>query len=437
MKLHLNVNQSILWFAIFTIAVLNLPFSQAQETAAQEKKATIYMLILPAEIPTTLLKNTESINQVIIRTVLMTKKFELMFARPDSFQDAKFRIYELKTVIKDSEKSGFVDIKIDLNNPKIQKMVRFEEETAVSGKRLLHTVRLMVLRLLFGESFLKKYKEKLDKMSDQDAIIAIPALPGKIDQTKGVPSAKEVKPLKKEPKKFDEVSEEGKKKQKQPDNSKDAPTFREKNYILGAYFQRQTVTSSGSLLDTNNNFSALLLDLHTHWKLDPVGENLAIFSARYGKTITSYQETIPDSLQLNGLYDSHLFSKVRGLVGLQLDRSHFGNLPELNQGIQVGTVTTLWAQFGLETSGEIFSRRFLVNLNLLKSLQSKTDFPGASSADIAGHGYSGFFACELTRKYFLALELSNYVTTIVASTSRYSNSDQRLSMGLYYPLENK
>ena len=73
---------------------------------------------------------------------------------------------------------------------------------------------------------------------------------------------------------------------------------------------------------------------------------------------------------------------------------------------------------------------------LLKALQSKVDFPGASGAQVSGQGYLFFGAYEFSKKYFLAIEMSKYILSITGASS-YSNSDQRLALGIYYPLGEK
>jgi hypothetical protein len=420
-------NQIVNSCLVLLLGLIVSPLGYAQETKPER-----HLVVDAAKLPTDLVKNTESIQQVLMRSVLLSKQFEILFAKPESVSDTKMRVYELKTSIDPTDKPGFYNVSLELVNPKLQKTVRSEKEQLIHGKRLLHTLRIMTLRLIFGEAFILKNKEKLEKISAEDPALSLTPAP----LPKGLPPAQKVEPLNNKKKDYDQSREDLNKKPESPSADKAAPFFREKTYALGAYYQSQQIQSSGELLDVNNNFTALLLDFHTHWKFDTEGESLAIVSGRYGRTLSKYEETIPDSLQLAGLYNRHLFSKFRGIAGLRLDQASFANLPGLNQGIQVGTTRTIWGQLGLETASSLFNRRFIFSANLLKALQSQVDFPDASGSEVSGQGYLIFWAYELTKKYFLALEMSKYIMSI-AATSGYSNSDQRLALGIYYPLDEK
>ena len=424
------VNISLFRKEVILLILAILFFSGHCAFSQTEMKADRYMIIPGATLPTELVKNTESIQQVLIRSVLLSKQFELLFAPIESVSSSKLRVYELTTVITASEKHPFFNIRMELKNPKISKIIRAEYEEMIHGNRMLHTLRIMTLRLIFGEAYFKKNREKLEKISAQDPPLDL----GEKLQNPSLPPAKKIEDINKQKKDYDNAIEGIDKKPDSPQAEKEAPFFRDKTYALGMYYQNQGITSSGTLLDVNNSFTSILIDLHTHWKIDP--QSLAIFSARYGKTTSKYKEAIPDSLQFTGLYDHHLFSKIRGIGGFRLDKTHFAQLPGLNQGIHVGSITALWAQLGIESGLTLFSRRMLLSASLLKSLQASTDFPNVSGGDIAGQGYVAFFAYELAKKYFLAFEYSTYIIDI-AGVSTFSNSDKRMAFGLYFPLGDK
>lgn len=400
----------------------------------EAKKIERFILIEPASIPDSLIKNSESIQQVITRSVLLSKQFELIFSKPDNLSQTKLRIYDLKINIVNTDKSGFYDVTLDLQNPKINKTVKLEKEAYVHGKRLLHTLRVMILRMIYGEAYIRKNGEKIEKLGAMDPTLQLPNDPA---QPNSFPPAKKVKDLNQEKKKYDETKKDLDKKPEDPSADKKSPVFRDRTFALGLYYQKQAITSYGSFLTVNNNFDSLLLDFQSNTSFDQSKDNIMVLSGRYGKTLSSYTEKIPDSFQLNTLYDRHLFSIARGLVGFRLDRASFANLPALNSGIQVGSVTTIWGLFGLETSFSILDHRFLFNAALLKSLKSSITFSGVSDATAQGSGFVTFLAYELIKKYYVALEISKIQMDIAASKVLFSNSDQRISLGLFYPLGGK
>jgi hypothetical protein len=393
------------------------------------------MVIEEAIVPTELVRHSNNIQQVLTRTVLLSKQFELMFGSVEELSKTKLRVYNLKTNIENSADTGFYNISIEMINPKINKAVRSEKETSIQGKRLLHSIRIIVLRMIYGEAFLRKNRIQLEKMSALDPLLNLPE--PKAQGPQGLQPAKRVDPIEPKKKNYDDVKKGLDKKPEDPTADKKEPVFRDRSYALGAYYQKQAIVSSNSLLDVNNDFTAFLFDFQSNTTFDADGVNVMVLSGRYGKTMSSYEKKIPDSFQFNGLYDRHLFSRVRALAGVLLDKTSFANLPELNAGIQVGTVTTLWGQIGVETSQELFGRRFLLTASLLKSLQSKVDFPGAEDASPSGQGIVAFFAYELTKKYFVALEFSKYSMDIAGILYPLSNSDQRTSVGIFYPLGSK
>jgi hypothetical protein len=395
----------------------------------ETKKLDRHMLIEPAQLPESLIKNSESIQQVIIRSVMLSKQFELIFGNSDNLSQSKLRVYNLKINIENTDKIGFYDVSLDLQNPKINKTIKLEKEAYVNGKRLLHTLRVMVLRMIYGEAYIRKNTDMIEKLGSMDPLIKLPEDP---NASKSLPPAKKVKDLQKEKKNYDESRQGLDKKPNDPSSDKKAPAFRDRTFAFGTYYQKQTITSNGTLLNVNNNFNALLVDVESNTSFDKEGDNIMVLSGRYGKTLTKYTEKIPDSFQMNALYDRHLFSFIRALGGLRLDRASFANLPVLNSGIKVGSVNTIWGMFGLETSFDILDHRLLFNGAFLKSLKTSVSFPNLSDAAAQGSGMVSFLAYEILKKYYLAIEFSKIQMDVVASKTFFSNSDDRISFGLFY-----
>ena len=137
-------NQIVNSCLVLLFGLMVLPLGHAQQTKPEK-----HLVVDAAKLPTDLVKNTESIQQVLIRSVLLSQQFEILFAKPENVSDTKMRVYELQTSVDPTDRPGFYNISLKLVNPKLHKTVRAEKEELINGKRLLHTLLQPFRRTLF------------------------------------------------------------------------------------------------------------------------------------------------------------------------------------------------------------------------------------------------------------------------------------------------
>ena len=418
MKTIRDVNKSLfigamLWLWIFPI------LSWANPT-----KTNPYIIVKSPVVPSELTPHLESIKQIIIRAVLITQKFEIIFSDESQFKDTKLRIYNLQTQISRSEKSGFYSINMELINPKIDKVIRFARLDMVSGKRLLYTIRLMVLQIIFGEKFNEKVG-KLEEVKELD--INAP------DEAKK-PAFPQVKPVEALPeKKASPIQEVEEKSKKKPQEQAKAKNDLGLTYLVGASYQLQSVESSGNLEDTQSEVSSLALDFNLMKKVKNLNRDKWIFSWRYSYPISESYEETPTNWQLSGLYHRDVASGLGIFGGLILDRTHFFNRPGLGDEVKAATLTANFVALGSDYSTKLLNRTTSLSLSLFKSVFTMIDFPGKSSSDLSSYGYSFFFSIQAVKNYFIGLRFTSFAYSLSGS-SPFANKDERVSLGIFYPV---
>lgn len=416
MKLFRDVNKSLLRsLMIFLLLGIHVSF-------AEEKKSELYMFIQPVKLTAELEKDRQGIQQVMIQTVLTTRKFEIMLSQETKIQDLKIRLYELKSILTPSERPGFYHIEMELINPKIAKTVRSVNVQMVSSKRLLYAIRIMVLQIVFGE----KYKEKI-KLIDEFKDLPTPSE----STSPGVPEVKPVAPLPANNPVNETSLLDGKKKSNTPSSEDVRPS--NFAYKLGSYFQKQTIESSGQLKDVTSEMMNLNLELGIYWKYSETDQNPMIFNARYGQIISKNFEKSPSNWALSALYNKRMNKSYGFLGGLALENSSFVNYYAIASDIEVGTLKTLWAQLGIDSNIYYFKRKFYFSLNFFKSLLSQINFTGVSNSQVSSSGYEIFAGSRVFKNFHAGLRYSSYSTQIISSY-KFSNSDDRISLGVYYPI---
>lgn len=388
---------------------------------AEEKKSELYMFIQPVKLTAELEKDRQAIQQVMIQTVLTSRKFEIMLSQESKLEDLKIRLYELKSHLTPGDRPGFYHIQMELINPKIAKTVRSVEVQMVSSKRLLYAIRIMVLQMVFGE----KYKEKIKLI---DEFKDLPTLP--VNNSPGVPEVKPVEPL--PAKSQNETSSIDEKKKSNTPSSEDS---RPSNfaYKLGSYFQKQSIESSGQLKDVTSEMINLNLELGVYWKYSETDENPLLFNARYGQIISKNFDKSPSTWALSGLYNKKMNKRYGFLGGVALENSSFVNYYAIASDIEVGTLKTLWAQLGIDSNLYYLKRTFHFSFNFFKSLMSQIDFTGVSNSQVSSSGYEIFAGSRVFKNFHAGLKYSSYSTQIISSY-KFSNTDDRISLGVYYPI---
>jgi hypothetical protein len=417
MKLFRDVNKSLFLMPVI-LFLLGTKIS-----FAQEKKSDLYMFIYPIKLTTELEKEKQAIQQVMIQTVLMTRKFEIVLSQETKLEDLKIRLYELKSSVAPTSKAGFFHVTMELVNPKIAKTVRSVNVEMVSSKRMLFAIRLMVLQIVFGE----KYKEKMQNIEEFKDLDATP-----VNTAPGVPEVKPVAPLPVSNSVKNETSSlDGKKKSDSPSSDEVEPS--NFAYKLGSYIQKQTVESSGQLKDLTSEMMNLNLELGIHWKYSKTDQNRIVFNGHYGQIISKNFEESPPNWSLSTLYNKKMSNSYGFLGGLGLERSSFANYYAIASDIEVGTLKTLWAQLGIDSNVYYFKRKFYLSFNFFKSLLSQISFTGVSNSQVSSSGYEFFVGSRVFKNFHAGLRYSSYSTQIISSY-KFSNSDDRISLGVYYPI---
>jgi len=158
-----------------------------------------------------------------------------------------------------------------------------------------------------------------------------------------------------------------------------------------------------------------------------------IFNARYGQIISKNFEKSPSTWAVSTLYNKRMNKSYGFLGGLALENSSFVNYYAIASDIEVGTLKTLWAQLGIDSNIYYFKRKFYFSFNFLKSLVSQINFTGVSNSQVSSSGYEIFAGSRVFKNFHAGLKYSSYSTQIISSY-KFSNSDDRISLGVYYPI---
>jgi len=111
----------------------------------------------------------EEILKIAIDEIMKTQKFEFIFSSPKNFREATYLYFELHL---DGEGVKWGDGKHGLNlhfylfNTKTGKLVTKVSRERVENKRLLFTVRHMLLELFFGKEVAKKKANKINEKGE-------------------------------------------------------------------------------------------------------------------------------------------------------------------------------------------------------------------------------------------------------------------------------